>query len=127
MKRRLTLFLLALGLLSAAPHASAVDLGVRGGYYFDAWDPFLGVEVITPIGRHIFFNPNFEYVFASEDLTHLTFNFDFHYDFPTTGSTFVWAAPVSALSYIDPRGGGQRRHRSHAEPPGRRRLPHETA
>ena len=104
MKRPLTSLLLAVGLVSAAAPASAVDFGVRGGYYFDAGDPFLGVELILPVARRIYFNPNFEYVFAGEDLTHLTFNADFHYDFPTSGSTMVWAGAGLGLVYIDPEG-----------------------
>jgi hypothetical protein len=104
MKRHLTASLLALGLATAASEASAVDLGVRGGYYFDAGNPFLGVEVITRVARRIYFNPNFEYVFAGEDLTHFTLNADFHYDFPTSGSTMVWAGAGLGLVYVDPEG-----------------------
>lgn len=88
---------------AAGVPASAADLGVRGGYYFDASEPFLGVELITPVHRRIFFNPNVEWVFV-EDTTYLTFNADFHYDFPMRGSTMVWAGAGLGLLYADPEG-----------------------
>jgi hypothetical protein len=101
---RALLGLLALALLAWPSPASAVDLGVRGGYYFEVGDPFLGVEVITPVARRIFFNPNLEYVFVGEGLSYLTLNADFHYDFPMRGSNFVWAGAGLGLVRIDPEG-----------------------
>ena len=89
--------------LGAATPAAAADFGVRGGYYFDASEPFLGVELITPVARRIYFNPNLEWVFV-EDSTYLTLNADFHYDFPTRGSTFVWAGAGLGLLRSDPEG-----------------------
>lgn len=92
----------ALALGAATPAASA-DFGVRGGYYFDASEPFLGAEVIMPVARRIYFNPNVEWVFV-EDTTFLTLNADFHYDFPTRGSTFVWAGAGLGILHSDPEG-----------------------
>ena len=89
--------------LGAATPAAAADFGVRGGYYFDASEPFLGAEVILPVARRIYFNPNVEWVFV-EDTTVLTLNADFHYDFPTRGSTFVWAGAGLGLLHSDPEG-----------------------
>ena len=83
--------------------ARAADLGVRGGYYFDAGEPFLGAELITPVARRIYFNPNLEWVFV-ENLNYLTLNADFHYDFPTRGSNFVWAGAGLGLLRADPEG-----------------------
>ena len=89
--------------LGAATPAAAADFGVRGGYYFDASEPFLGAEVIVPVARRIYFNPNVEWVFV-ENTTFLTLNADFHYDFPTRGSTFVWAGAGLGILHSDPEG-----------------------
>lgn len=104
-RRATVLSLLALGLGSAAPPATAADLGVRGGYYFDIGEPFVGVEFIAPVARRVYFNPNFEWVFV-ENLSYLTVNADFHYDFPTRGSNFVWAGAGLGLLRADPEGPG---------------------
>jgi hypothetical protein len=42
-------------------------------------------------------------VFVS-DTTYLTLNADFHYDFPTRGSTYVWAGAGLGLLHADPEG-----------------------
>lgn len=105
MERRLTILSLAtLGLLAAARPAPAVDFGVRAGYYFDAEEPFLGAELITRVAPRIYFNPNLEYVLVGEGLSYLTINGDFHYDFPTRSSTFVWAGAGLGLVRVDPDG-----------------------
>jgi hypothetical protein len=75
--------------------------GVRGGYYFEIDEPFLGVELLVGISDSIYFNPNFEYVFT-DNRDYMTFNFDFHYDFPTHGRSFVWAGAGLGLVYINP-------------------------
>jgi hypothetical protein len=99
------LALCALALL--APSAAAgVDLGLRGGYYFDVDEPFAGVELITPVARRIYFNPNLEWVFT-EGFDYLTLNGDFHYDFPVRGSQFVWAGAGLGLVRVDPEGPGE--------------------
>jgi hypothetical protein len=104
MRARFAVLLLSVPLaLTAAAPAVAADFGLRGGYYFDTSEPFLGAEVIMPVARRIYFNPNVEWVFV-EDTTFLTFNADFHYDFPTRGSTFVWAGAGFGLLYADPEG-----------------------
>jgi hypothetical protein len=99
----IVLSLCALGLAAAAPTAAGADLGVRGGYYFDVEEPFVGVEFIAPVARRIYFNPNLEWVFV-ENLSYLTLNADFHYDFPTRGSNFVWAGAGLGLLRVDPEG-----------------------
>jgi opacity protein-like surface antigen len=96
--------LLGAGLaLAVIPSAGAadIDVGLRGGYYFDVDEPFLGAELLMPVvGRRIFFNPNVEYVFV-DGLNYLTLNGDFHYDFPTHGSTYVWAGAGLGLVRLD--------------------------
>jgi len=95
--------LLALAIAGGAAPVSAADFGIRGGYYFDLEEPFLGGELITRVARRIYFNPNVEWVFV-ENLRYMTFNADFHYDFPTRGSNFVWAGAGLGLLYADPEG-----------------------
>ena len=91
--------------LSTPAHAQ-VDVGVRGGYYFDIGEPFVGAELLLPVvDRKIFFNPNVEYVFV-EDLNYMTFNFDFHYDLPVHGPQFVWLGAGLGLVRVDPEGPG---------------------
>ena len=100
--RLLALCCAAVFAASAVP-AAAADLGLRGGYYFDAGEPFLGAELITPVARRIYFNPNLEWVFV-ENLNYLTLNADFHYDFPMRGPNFVWAGAGLGLVRADPEG-----------------------
>jgi hypothetical protein len=89
----------AVALLVLAVPAPAADFGVRGGYYTDIGEPFLGVEYIAPVTSDIFFNPNVEYVFV-DGARYFTLNGDFHYDFHTTGSTFAWVgAGLGVISF----------------------------
>ena len=94
-----------LALAGGVAPAAAADFGVRGGYYFDVEQPFLGAELIMPVARRVYFNPNLEWVFV-ENLRYLTLNADFHYDFPTRGSNFVWAGAGLGLLRADPEGPG---------------------
>ena len=80
-----------------------VHFGVRTGVYTDPNDLFFGGELITPLSRSVFFNPNLEYVLIDHG-TYTTFNFDFHYDFPTRSSTMIWAGAGPALVYTNPEG-----------------------
>jgi hypothetical protein len=77
--------------------------GVRGGYYTEAEGAFLGAELLFRVVPSVYFNPNFEYVFA-DNADYYTANADFHYDFPTRGRAFVWAGAGLALVHIDPDG-----------------------
>jgi len=91
-------------LLSAPATASAeTKVGVRGGYYTDIGEPFVGAELLLPVVRRIYFNPNFEYVFV-ENLNYWTLNGDFHYDFPTRRPYYVWAGAGVGLLRVDPEG-----------------------
>jgi hypothetical protein len=94
----------ALLLALASPVSVSADdfmFGVRGGYYFEVDEPFLGAELLVGVGHRVYFNPNFEYVFT-DNRDYMTFNFDLHYDFPTDGRTFVWAGAGLGLVRIDP-------------------------
>jgi hypothetical protein len=91
-----------LGLVSADPAAAATRFGIRGGIYTDPTDAFAGAELLVPISDQVFVNPNVEYVFR-ENATYMTFNADFHYDFPTDGP-YVWVGAGLAVAYRDPDG-----------------------
>jgi hypothetical protein len=94
---------LAVALLSVAPPARAdgVDVGLRGGFYSDAEAAFVGVDLLIPVARSWFFNPNFEYVFVDRgDL--YTLNADVHYDLDVRGSNYVWLGGGPALIVADP-------------------------
>ena len=91
---------------AGAPAAAQVDFGVRAGAYLEDADPFVGLELLTRMGStEWFFNPNVEFIFADER-DGISGNFDFHYDFVTTGDYYVWAG--GGLAIINTEGpGGQ--------------------
>jgi len=96
----------ALLLFSALPepaYAGDVKVGVRGGYYTKLDKPFLGAELLVRAAPRFYFNPNLEYVFIDNG-SYLTLNGDFHYDFPTHSSTFVWLGAGPAVLRVDPEG-----------------------
>jgi hypothetical protein len=101
--RSFALAVFALGLLSTAPPAAADLLGVRTGVYTSAEKPFLGAELLVPLSHAVFLNPNVEYVFT-EGRTYMTFNADFHYDFPTRSRTLVWAGAGLGVLHSNPEG-----------------------
>jgi hypothetical protein len=93
--------------LCSNPAAAEIDFGLRGGYYTDAEDAFLGADVLAQISdTRWFFNPNVEFVFVDPgDLW--TLNFDVHYDFDTDDDDFyVWAGGGPAIVFRD--SGGRR-------------------
>jgi hypothetical protein len=88
--------------LSPNPAAAEIDFGLRGGYYTDAEEFFLGAELITQISdTRWFFNPNVEFVFVDPgDLA--TLNLDVHYDFRTNDDdVYVWAGGGPAIIFRD--------------------------
>jgi len=101
--------ILAASLCLAALPAIALDddfkVGVRAGYYTKVEKPFVGAELLVRVAPRFFFNPNFEYVFVDNG-TYMTFNGDFHYDFPTHSSTYVWLGAGPALVRVHPEGRG---------------------
>jgi hypothetical protein len=94
-------FIAIVGFVASAD--AQIKVGPRIGYYFDAEKLFLGGELLTPVTKSIYFNPNIEYVFA-ENATYMTFNADFHYDFPSRTSRFVWLGAGFAGLYLNPDG-----------------------
>lgn len=94
-----------LAVLSTPIPAAADMFGLRAGYYTKAEKPFVGAELLVPLTHSVFLDPNVEYVFT-DGLTYMTFNADFHYDFPTHGPTYVWAGAGLAVLYSNPDGPG---------------------
>lgn len=85
-----------------------VLVGVRGGQYLDIGEsdedePYVGVELIAGITKHIYFNPNVEYVFVEKAKVG-TGNLDFHLDLPVTEDFHLWAGAGLAVVYTDPDG-----------------------
>jgi len=90
----------------AAPAAAEIDFGVRVGAYLEAPDPFVGLELLTSLGSSgWYFNPNVEFVFADEN-DKISGNFDFHYDFSTSGDYYLWAGGGPAIISTDTPSGG---------------------
>jgi hypothetical protein len=87
----------------ATAFADGVQFGVRGGYYTKVDKPFLGAELLARVAPRLYFNPNVEYVFVDNG-TYMTFNGDFHYDFPTHSRTYTWLGAGLALVRVDPEG-----------------------
>jgi opacity protein-like surface antigen len=105
MRSRLVLILSTFAVLLMAVPARAdsdVKIGIRGGYYFDASEPFLGAELLVRIADQVYFNPNFEWVFFDD--RYYTINADFHYDFDTHNDTYVWVGMGVGAVAIDPPG-----------------------
>lgn len=75
--------------------------GVRFGAYFDAESAFVGGEILGNITDSWYFNPNVEYVFVDNGNL-MTFNFDVHYDLPTSSSLYFWLGGGPAIIYFNP-------------------------
>ena len=60
----MVLFIALTGFVASAAAKSGTVVGLRIGCYTDAEKAFLGGELLTPMARFIYFNPNVEYVFA---------------------------------------------------------------
>jgi hypothetical protein len=111
-KKRLGYLALVLSIATAAlcsaPATAEVDVGVRGGYYTDVGDPFLGVDLLMRIAdTRWFFNPNIEYVFVDPgDLA--TVNLDAHYDLDTDDDDlYIWLGGGPAIIFRDNEDSGR--------------------
>ncbi len=95
------LSLFALVALPAAASAADLDFGVRAGGYLKDSDPFVGLELLIPLGpSDWYFNPNIEATFADRR-DRLSGNFDFHYDFRQTPDYYLWAGAGLAVIHLD--------------------------
>jgi hypothetical protein len=84
---------------------SGTMAGVRAGSYRDTDRPFAGVELLSYVGNHFYFNPNGEYVFLDRGQKG-TVNFDLHVDIPTSSPVYVWVGGGLGLLYTDTPGAG---------------------
>lgn len=101
-KTTAALVLAAVCFLATAGVASATDLGVQMGYYFDSEAVSLGFGALTSISDshpRWFFNPNAEMIVGDRDMA--AFNLDFHYDFASNDDLTFWAGAGPALYVID--------------------------
>lgn len=73
-------------------------IGVRGGAYFDVDEPFLGVEILAPLGGRLWFNPNFEWVLV-DGIDIASLNADLHYDIENEGPYSFWLGAGLGLRY----------------------------
>src|SRR5687768_3359147 len=104
MRRILAASVALASLLVLVPDAEArIRGGIRAGEYTDIDDPFVGGELVVPLTRRVYFNPNVEWVFVDE-ATVRTANFDLHSDWPVGPHAFVWLGGGLAYLYVDPEG-----------------------
>ena len=97
----LALTAIALPLAAAPAGAAGLDFGLRAGGYVEDHDPFVGLELLVPMGTtDWYFNPNAEFVFADER-DRASLNLDFHYDFQKTGTYYLWAGAGLAGIHTD--------------------------
>lgn len=102
----LGLLLLAAALASPTPaRAADLDFGVRAGAYLEDSDPFVGLELLMPIGKSDwYFNPNVEFVFA-DARDRVALNADAHYDFRQERDFYLWGGGGLAAIHVDGDGG----------------------
>jgi hypothetical protein len=82
--------------LFSLPARADTTFGVRTGVYTDAEAAFLGGEAVVKMAPHWYFNPNLEAT-LNADRDVFSVNADFHYDFFTDRSYWVWAGAGPAF------------------------------
>ncbi len=93
----------ALAAWSPAVQADSEVLGgARVGYFADPNAPLVGGELLLKVVPAFYFNPNVEFVFQGD--SYITANADFHYDFPTSSRTTVWAGAGLGVVSVNPDG-----------------------
>ena len=91
---------LTVAILTAVP-SHALDFGVRAGAVVDDSDPYVGVELLAPLGNSSwFFNPNIEFVDADSG-DRVSANFDFHYDVKTASEYYLWGGLGAAAIHTE--------------------------
>jgi len=102
-KKSFRIGLVVLLLTAFSGLAVGQSVGIRAGRYMDTEEFFLGGELLSRIAGDLFFNPNVEYVFL-DNVTYMTFNLDFHYDFYTNSPLFFWLGSGLGVLYVNPEG-----------------------
>jgi hypothetical protein len=96
-----------LAILCLLPNSAVADddlmVGVRAGYFTEVEEAFVGAELLVPVAHRFYFNPNVEYIFVDNG-SYWTFNGDFHYDFPTRSTTYVWLGGGLGIVSVNPEG-----------------------
>jgi hypothetical protein len=94
--RRLWVALLVL--LSAAASESEAEprFGVRGGVNLDVDGPYVGADLLAPLGPSWWINPNVEYA-SGDGLDVLSFSADVIYGVDVSGSADVWVGGGMAV------------------------------
>lgn len=88
-----------LSALSFSNAEAQTRFGVRGGFYMDQDEPFVGAHVVHKIQRGWMFNPNFEYVLVERGSL-FTINADLHYDLPSRSTTIFWLGGGLGISHF---------------------------
>lgn len=103
---KIKLIVLGLSLLTAfllaSPAQAQIHPGIRMGAYFDPDVFFVGGDILVPVARSWWLNPNVEFGFGDVDI--VTANFDFHYDFNVSSNLYVWAGAGPAIIHFNPDG-----------------------
>lgn len=76
------------------------DVELRGGYYSDAEDGFIGGGLLAGLGNSWSFNPNLEWV-LTDGYDYFTVNGDFHYDFNRSSGPAIWAGAGPAMIHTE--------------------------
>ena len=85
----------------ASPGRAHVDPELRGGYYTDAEQAFVGGGILTSVAEKWDFNPNLEWVFVDGGNL-FTLNADFHRDLNSGSGPAVWLGAGPALIVSNP-------------------------
>ncbi len=102
-KTGIMLGIMVVFLLASTLPSWGQGIGIRAGRYLDTEKYFLGGELISRVTGNLYFNPNAEYVFL-DNVTYMTFNLDFHYDFYTRSALFFWLGSGLGILYRNPEG-----------------------
>jgi len=92
--------LVGVGVLFPAPASAHTSLELRGGYYTDAGDGFLGGGFLTSLAPRWYFNPNLEWVFV-DGYDYYTVNADVHRDLNPGPGPAIWLGAGPALLVTD--------------------------
>jgi hypothetical protein len=98
--RRLAPWILSLACAGLPATATAETFGVRGGFYAEAGEPYVGAELLLRVSPKIQVVPNFEWVLVEEG-SQWVGSVDAHYDLSCSCSTqtLIYAgAGVAVLS-----------------------------
>jgi hypothetical protein len=94
--RHLSFALLVLVLAVASESRAEPRFGVRGGVNLDVDGPYVGADLLAPLGPSWWIDPNVEYA-SGDRLDVLSFSADVIYGVDVSGSTDVWVGGGMAV------------------------------